>query len=382
MTKELEANCLIIAGEKSGEEHCLSFLSDIKRLVPEINLWGVGGDELEKEGMELLYHLKDFSSWGFSEVIFKIPFYLKALNRIEDEVIRRKCKVAILIDFQDFNLRLAKRLKKKGVKILYYVAPQAWVWKSKRTIILQKTVHTLFTIIPFEKKWFLERGVNKVFSVAHPVWIEFEKKLPAPKCCKDLKKRTINLLILPGSRNFEVSHLLPVFMKTVSELKKDHDIHVSLVQSSSVLPELYSRYSEIIDEVYTNEKLDIALSHADLAIAASGTVTLSCALFQVPTIVGYKGSLLNEYIYNTFISYDGFFVLPNIVFEEEVFPELIQDEVYALKFKEKLEHWINDFSSYKKLVMKLDKTKLLLQGDRNPGEYMAKEINESLGLNL
>ena len=378
MDRSKQSQCLIIAGEKSGEEHCMSFLPDIKLQCPDLHFWGVGGDELKNEGMELLYHLKDFSSWGFSEVFAKIPFYLKALKKIEQEVVSRNCKVAILIDFQDFNLRLAKRLKKRGVKILYYVAPQAWVWKAKRATVLQETVHTLFTIIPFEKKWFQDRGVKNVYSVPHPVWSEFYKNLPPLKKSSPLKNRTINILVLPGSRNFEVSHLLPVFMKTVVELRKEFDVEVSLVQSTSVQPHLYEKYSDQIDYLYSNEHLDLALSKADLAIAASGTVTLSCALFQVPTVVGYKGSLFNEYIYNTFISYDGYFVLPNIVFEEEVFPELIQDDAYSLKFIDKLRLWIDNFENYKQLVEKLGETRKLLKGDKAPGEYIAKEITKSL----
>ena len=148
------ASCLLIAGEKSGEEHAMSFFPELKSLVPEAEFYGVGGDELKSHGMDLLYHLKDFSSMGFSEVIGKIPFYFNALSHIEKEVIRRHTKVAILVDFQGFNMRLAKRLSKRGVKVLYYVAPQAWAWKSHRAQALSETVHTLFTILPFEKNGF------------------------------------------------------------------------------------------------------------------------------------------------------------------------------------------------------------------------------------
>lgn len=108
----MKNNCLIIAGEKSGEEHCLSFFDGLKNNCKSVHFWGVGGDDLKSKGMELIYHLKDFSSWGISEVIFKIPFYLKAMNRIYELAKERKCKVAILIDFQSFNLKLAKILKR------------------------------------------------------------------------------------------------------------------------------------------------------------------------------------------------------------------------------------------------------------------------------
>src|SRR4051812_36921836 len=125
-------SCLIITGEKSGEEHALSFFSELKKKSPDTQFYGVGGDELQSAGLELLYHLKDFSSWGYSGVITKIPFYLRAMKDILAEVDRRGTKVAILVDYQSFNLKLAGKLKEKGVEVLYYVAPQAWAWKEYR----------------------------------------------------------------------------------------------------------------------------------------------------------------------------------------------------------------------------------------------------------
>ena len=155
-------NCLVIAGEKIWRGTLLSFFDSLQSSYPEMSFWGVGGDDLRDRGMDLLYHLKDFSSMGFSEVILKVPFYFKALKTIEDEVKKRQCKVAILIDFQDFNLKLSKKLKSLGVKVLYYVAPQAWAWKEWRAKTIQETTDTLFTILPFEKKWFQDRGVKNV----------------------------------------------------------------------------------------------------------------------------------------------------------------------------------------------------------------------------
>src|SRR5690606_14322154 len=108
--------CLLIAGEKSGEEHAMSFFPELKKLSPDVEFYGVGGDELKSHGMELLYHLRDFSSMGFSEVVGKIPFYFKALKNLEKEVMKRGTRTAIVIDFQGFNMRLARKLEKQGVK--------------------------------------------------------------------------------------------------------------------------------------------------------------------------------------------------------------------------------------------------------------------------
>ena len=371
-------NCLLIAGEKSGEEHALSFLPQIIDKHPEIKFFGVGGDELKKIGVDLTYHLNDFSSWGISEVIHKIPFYLRAEKEILKEVEKRNCKTAILIDFQDFNLRLAKKLKKRNVKVLYYVAPQAWAWKAWRTKALSKSVHTLFTIIPFEKKWFFERGVNQVRSVIHPVLLHYQNKINdlPPKPFSELKQK-IKILLLPGSRNFEVQNLLPVFLDTVKELKStlEVDIEIGIVKTTSVHSKFYEYYSDAFDKVYASTDLPEALKWSHVCLAASGTVTLSTALFEIPTIVAYRGALLTEFIYNNFINYKGPISLANIVHEKMVFPELIQHQVTKESLRRHLLLWLTNSNEYEKIKEELAKTKSKIAGDNfSVPEYMSNVI--------
>ena len=233
----MKPSCLVITGEKSGEEHCLGFFGDLRERCPDVHFWGVGGDQLEGQGLELLYNIRDFCGWGISGIILKIPYYLKALKRLEQEVIRRECKVAILVDFQDFNLRLAKRLKKRGVKILYYVAPTAWAWRSGRARVLGDIVHTLFTTIPFEKKWFQNRGVENVIGIDHPLWTAHRTELEDYSSV--VKEKRNRILLLPGSRNFEVESLLPLFISVIDELRRDFDLEVSIVGSRNVDDKLY-----------------------------------------------------------------------------------------------------------------------------------------------
>ena len=379
----MESNCLIIAGEKSGEEHCLSFFESVKSACPNTKFWGVGGAELEKKGMELVYDLKEFSSWGFSEVIGKIPFYFKAMTQIENLAIDKKCKVAILIDFQDFNLRLAKRLKSRGVEVLYYVAPQAWAWKAFRAQVLEKTVHTLFTIIPFEKNWFEKRGVSKVVSIDHPLIQTYGQALSTNKLSLKEKRfekirKKAKLLILPGSRNFEVNNLLPEFIKVISELEKDFKVETSIVLSPNVNHLLYAPYLDKIHVIYKSEELDEALINADLCVAASGTVTLATALFEVPTVVCYKSSLLNEFIFRTFLSYEGPISLANLVHERMVFPELVQSSVTSYNITKHLFNWLTYRAEYEKIKTLLAKTRDLVKGEPvNVSEYISDVINRT-----
>jgi lipid-A-disaccharide synthase len=371
-------SCLLIAGEKSGEEHALSFFRELKTSLPDTSFFGIGGQDLELEGLELLYHLNDFSSWGYSEVFQKIPFYLRAMKNIENEVIRRNCKVAILVDFQSFNLKLAGKLKKLNVDVLYFVAPQAWAWKEYRVKKLAASVHTLFTIIPFEKKWFQDRGVKNVLGVNHPLLSTYQDQLNDFTSSIYTKNNKMNILLLPGSRNFEVQNLLGDFIEAIKIIKKEIDINVSIVQSNSVNPNLYESFSEHFDQVYNNEDLALALKNADFAIASSGTVTLASALFEVPTIVCYRVSLINYFIYETFVNYSGPGSLANIVHNQSVFPEFIQERSTVFNIVYQIKKWYNEPEEYLKIKKILKTTRNVVRGDLfDIPQYMAKVINRA-----
>lgn len=372
-------SCLIIAGEKSGEEHAMSFFPELRKLSPETEFYGVGGDLLKKEGMEIIYHLGEFSSMGFSEVIGKIPFYFRALKKIENLVKEKKTKTAILIDFQDFNLRLAQRLSKQGVKVLYYVAPQAWVWKPKRAGVLSQTVHTLFSILPFEKDWFFERGVKQTRSIPHPLRETHEKDLVdlPQKNWKEMREGKIKILLLPGSRRFEVELLLPRFIETVKNLKKEFDVETHLVRVSHLPSALYDYYADEVDHLYPSEELTKAMRATHLSLAASGTVTLSTGLFELPTVVAYRASLLNEFIFRNFIKYQGAVSLTNIIHGKMLFPEFIQDEASPARLEHALRTWIEDEKAYNSVKGDLRETKVLLSGEEfSVPAYMAEVINE------
>ncbi len=367
----MNINCLIVVGEKSGEEHALSFLGKIKSKIPGLHIWGVGGDQLARENMELVYNLKDFSCWGFSKVITKIPFYIKAENTLFKNAVERNCKVAILVDFQTFNLRLAKRLKAIGIDVLYYVAPQAWAWKSYRVKVLKKTVHTLFTILPFEKKWFYDRGVERIRAVQHPLMRAYRDEIKFVSSNQFGEK--IKLLLLPGSRNFEVQALLGIFIQTVSHLRP-FSFELGLVPSPNVNRSLYSPYLGSITSIFSHQKLDDALKWADMSLAASGTVSLACALFRVPTVVAYKVSLLDEFFLDTFTNYKGFFSLANIIHQESVFPEFVQEFCSSYNLANALKNWLTNKDTYQKVKQKLVLTSDLLDGEEKIEDYMAEVI--------
>ena len=374
----MKQSCLIIAGEKSGEDHSMTFLPEIQAQNPDIEFFGVGGDKLRAQGVELLYTTTDFSSVGITEVLGKLRFYFKAMDHIVDEVIKRNCKTAILVDFQGFNLKLSKKLKKMGVNVLYYVAPQAWVWKPWRAKALEKSVHTLFTILPFEKKWFQDRGVKNVKGVIHPLMIEYKEQLTQTRHREfsDFKERKIRLLMLPGSRKSEVGPLYPIFHRAKDILLEEgFEIEVGLVKVETIDQSLYKSDELKVDKTWTAEQLVEAFNWADVCFAASGTVTLATGLFELPTVVAYKLSMVNEFILKMLIPYDGPASLTNIIHDEMIYPELLQYEADRYNLAKHARSWLTDEKYYNETISKLKNTKNLLSGDDfSVPEYMGNVI--------
>ncbi len=377
-------SCLIIAGEKSGEEHTLSFFGALKEKNPGVHFFGVGGDLLKAQGVETIYHINQFSSMGFSEVLFKIPFYFRAMKRLESECQKRNTKTAILVDFQDFNLRLCQKLRKQGIKVLYYVAPQAWAWKSYRAKIIKDCAEILYSILPFEKDWFDIYGVKNIKRVLHPLvrryGREIQSRIVEIKSNLGIKshlsqKRNVKIILLPGSRKTEIkSHLLE-FKKAVDLLGVEFDLQVGLLQASNLPEQIYQDFvgqkvSTWVDQIFFDNEMPRALGWGDLAIATSGTVTLATALFALPTVVCYKTSLLNEYIFYTFINYKGYMSLPNLIHKKGIFPELRQEQMNSYNIARIIKNWLTDIHNYETI-----RKELLITYDLMSLECEAPEIS-------
>ena len=365
-------------GEKSGEEHALSFFDDLKKRQSDVKFWGVGGDELQKKGVELVYHLKDFSSIGLWEVVGRLPFYFNALNIIEKRVQETQTRIAILIDFQDFNLKLAKRLQSRGVCILYFVAPQAWAWRPWRTKALKAYVHTLFTILPFEKEWFFQRGVNQVVSVVHPTYRRYKDELPV---VKKRGKFPLTVALLPGSRNMQVQSLLPVFLKTVEELQhQGYALKTIIVCSPNVCENLYRPYLDSIDRVAQDHELADVLRISDYTLSVCGTVSLTCALFGVLTVTAFKGSLVTEFFGRMLLAYyKGHLNVANLFCQREVFPVFLQDEATPYNMGKALKRWIDNPTLDEQRRRELLNIRYTVVGDTlNVAEIMSKAFEQHM----
>lgn len=371
---------LVIAGEKSAEEHFVSMYGDIISSNSEIHFYGVGGNEMKSLGIDCIYDLSSFSSMGLTEPIKKLPYYFSAMNTLIEETKKRRTKFAILIDFQEFNLKMAQRLTENGIKVLYYVAPQAWAWRSGRCKKLAKYTYRLFTILPFEKKWFSDRGVKQIVECQHPVFKKFNENIPDFEKMKMSREKDPVILFLPGSRNSEVKKLLPVYYKALKKIKilLPH-FKFSIVLSDSITLPLEIEKIREFNYVYSNAQLDLALEQSSFCISASGTVNLNCAFYRVPTIVCYDANRLNYFVARELVGYKGFASLVNIISEKEVFPELLQDKCNATNLATYVLNLVNSQNKSQETLADLEKLFLsFAKGESKPGKIIREVIeNES-----
>ncbi|MDH4468288.1 MAG: hypothetical protein QE271_09530 [Bacteriovoracaceae bacterium] len=340
MIKE-KKSFFILVGERSGEEHFLSFFSKLKSLCPEVDFWGIGGDDMAAQGVDLFTHFRDLSTMGFSGVVSKLKFYLDLKKSLVSEILKRNCQDVLLVDYQGLNYQLAKELKPLGVRVHYYVAPQVWAWKPWRAKVLAENCVNIFSILPFEKLWWKQRGLgDHLTTVNHPLLNSLKNKGQINSTRKS--SDAISIVFLPGSRMSEVSHHLPIFEKMIRILKaQNYKIKTTCIFADH-LPKSWSEaYCSIFDTCLGQSQLEEVLSESDLSVASSGTITLTLGIFQVPTIVCYRVSWINAFIYRAIVRYAGPASLTNIIHKKMIFPELLQESCEANNLVLKVKEWID-----------------------------------------
>jgi len=322
---------LLVAGEVSGDLHGSHLVEAIQRIEPEVQFSGVGGEGLERRGVKLLYPAHSLSVVGITEVFVKLRTILKALRGLKRSLEREKPDLVILIDFPEFNLRLAKIAHRRGIPILYYISPQVWAWRPKRIRLIAQLVRKMVVLFPFEVPLYEAAGVD-VEWVGHPLLDIVKPTLPKEKAYQqfglDPKQRTIGLL--PGSRSHEVERLLPPLLASAHLLQKEIPDLQFVIPLAPGIPKtiLSSRMKNIsvpvkVVEGFTYDVMNLS----DLLITASGTATLEGAILGKPMIIIYKVSFPSYWIGRALIRVDHI-GLVNLVAEKEIAPELIQKDVH------------------------------------------------------
>ncbi len=324
---------MMVAGEDSGDRHAASLVKSLKNRLPgqKIEFFGAAGKEMREASVEPTVDSDDFGIFGVGETIKALPMFLGVMKRLEDLAIERKPDLVILVDFPEFNLKLAKRLKKKRFKIVYYISPQLWAWRGYRVRGVRKYVDLLLATLPFEKGWYEDRGVSHVRYVGNPLAGKVAHKLEPAEFRRQHGIGPDRKLIafLPGSRASEIERNFPVMLAAARLLNAERDdlrFCVGLAPSRSELA-----VARIIESdsggtgsvlVVKDQTYDL-LNAADAAVVASGTATLEAAIIGTPQVIVYRSTALNYVLMRPLVSVSNF-GLANLIAGKTVFRELIQ----------------------------------------------------------
>ena len=369
VTKEI----LIVAGETSADQHGAALVSQLKAASKDVTFFGIGGDNLKWEGVQLVEHAENMAFMGFVEVAKHYWFLRTVYNKVVSECEKRNPARAILIDYPGFNLRLAKELKKRQIPVTYYISPQLWAWKEKRIEIIRECVDQMLCIFPFEEQWYHQRGVEATY-VGHP-FLDGEPNFMEREYFLDkhsLSTNTIVLALMPGSRQQEVNRHLKTMIKTVELVKRDTEISAIVGKAPAVeLPQ------EIGDEIHIEtDTPEMVLKYASIGIVSSGTVSLQSAIYGVPSVVIYKMNPLTWIVANkvTQVSYAS---MTNLIAKEQVLPELLQNRARPEKIADCLKKWLRSEDLREQTVNQLSEVKRQLGG---PGasQKVARLILERL----
>ncbi len=319
----------ISAGEASGDLHAGAVIRALKKLDPSVEVFGMGGDCFRAAGGEVLFDIKDHSVMGFLEVVKKLP----AIWRLKQEFIRvmeeRKPDVFLTIDYPGFNMRLAKQAKKRGIKVVSFIAPSAWAWRPSRAAGVVKVVDKIASIFPFEFDLYKSYGADIEF-VGHPLLDTVRTELPPEEACRLAGKREGHplVMLMPGSRMMEIQRLLPVMLEAAAILrKKMPEVDFTMPRAGTISREILEKAikeSGVPVRITEGHNYDM-MSVADLAIATSGTVTLEAALCGLGCEILYKTSPISYAIAKRVVEIPHI-GLPNIVAGRLVVPELLQDD--------------------------------------------------------
>lgn len=376
----MKKKVFIIAGEPSGDYLGSRLIKDLKGLMSsKLDVYGIGGELMKSAGMKMFFNMAEITLIGVWEVIPKLLKMNKLINQTVDAILKYSPDVLVTIDSSGFTHRVARRLKKKtdAIPVVHYVAPPVWAWRPWRARGMHKFIDLLLTLFPFEPKYFEKYGLKSQF-VGHP--LAKDQTLAEPTL--DEKQRferkyhfassSINICFLPGSRTSEIEHHMPIFNKAVRILRSKYDGVNVIIPTLQEKVELVNRYSENMEYSIITDRREKALAmySSNIAIAASGSITLELAITKTPSVIIYKTSAVTAFIVRMLMKINMVSIV-NILLKEKVIPELIQDECLPENIVNAIESLISSRDS----IRQRDAYTNVLDMIREPEEmYAAKEI--------
>lgn len=355
----------MVAGEASADRHAAAVIRALREIAPGVEIFGMGGPAMAEAGMECLYGIEELSVMGFSDVLPRIIHILSVYRGLCRAIRERKPSVVMPVDLPDFNMRLARRAKDSGAKVLYYIAPQAWAWRKYRARTLARITDGLAVIFPFEEAFFSSYGVNARY-VGHPFMEEHSAGAAGGTWPPG------RIALLPGSRMHEIRTILPVMIEAKRIVQKRHP-HITwhLPVAAGIDPAAVQSLADPDVELHSS------LTQADLAVVKSGTSSFEMALKGVPEVICYRTSGLNYRLARAFVRID-YIGMPNIILGRRAVPELIQNDLTPERLAREVLEIIEDRQRYERMQQSFDEMRRML-GNASPSKGVATWIADMAG---
>lgn len=326
---EKEIPVLIVAGEASGDVHAAKLVRELKAADKKFRFFGCAGDRMRAEGVEATVIADGLSIVGLLEIGRALPMFWSVYKKLLAEAEAKGAMLAILVDFPDFNLKIAKALKKRGVTVVYYISPQIWAWRKYRINTIKKYVDLVISILPFEKDWYGRNGVGHVEYVGNPLAMEVHPSVSKKEFCErhELDPERPIISLLPGSRNAEIARILPPLISTARlMLTKCRELQFIVALPKGKGGRAEKLDLPLLDSVrwIEGETFD-ALNASDAAAITSGTATLEAGIIGTPMAIVYKTSSINYKLLRPLIEVEHFGLI-NLIAGTRLAKELIQSE--------------------------------------------------------
>ncbi len=332
---------LVVAGEASGDLHGARLLTELRRRVPHLAAFGLGGDEMRAAGLAAVAHSSEISVVGITEVLKVLPRAREVFADLLREVDRRRPALAVLIDFPDFTPRLAKAHQRRGVRVVYYISPQVWAWRRGRIKTISRLVDRMLVLFPFEVDFYRDHGVD-VVHVGHPL-VDEVPVLPQAWDRDPSTGGPLRVALLPGSRDCVVEALLPPLMEAARRLAARLPVEVRIIRAPTISPELVDEAVELAGlpvEIVAEDRF-AAIADSHLALCASGTATLEVGLLGTPMVMVYRLAPWTYALARLLVRLPNV-SLVNLVLSRRAVPELIQGDANPERIAAEAERLLTD----------------------------------------
>lgn len=371
---------LMVAGEASGDRHGAALAAALTRHLP-VRWFGLGGDAMAAAGVELLVHARELSLLGIFELLRHLPRIYAIERRLEAEIDRRRPRFAVLVDLPGINLRLARRLHRRGIPVVYFVAPQLWAWRPRRVKFLRRYVRKLISIFPFEEEYFRRAGVA-VEYVGHPLVDQARPSLSREEFFQrcHLRPERLTVALLPGSRDQEVERHLPPMLEAADTLAAERPLQFLLVQAGTVNPARVAGFlarRPNLPLTVLQESPYNALAWSDLAVISSGTATVEALLLETPMVVVYRVAAPSWWVGKLLVR-TRHYSMVNLIAGRRLVPELIQSDFTPARVLSQMRRLLDDTAARRRIQEELRGIKQRL-GPPGALERACRAVRAALG---